>query len=327
MSKIRKASANDISRIAEMIVVNYRINFFPFFHNESFYFSELNVLNVAADFNESVLQNTYVYDDTAVKGMMLVSGDELVKLYVEPQFQSCGIGAKLLDYAIKKLKVSWLWVLEYNERGISFYKRNGFELTGERIIEDECVPLLKMSFSNAMTLRKMRIDSPDKPILERINNNSFEAEQLTSIDDLFLSDKGDLDVLGIYHGSKLVGFFSVRRYKTIAYLGYFAIAEEHRCKGFGSRALDLLKGYYKDKQIVIEIESLHENCDNMENRIRRRNFYFKNGMVSTDWYIYYDDAELEIICSDKKFRKDEFEEITKQIHLLYYDFIPEMYRK
>lgn len=93
------------------------------------------------------------------------------------------------------------------------------------------------------------------------------------------------------------------------------------------RALNLLKYYYENKQIVIEIESIHEKCDNMENRIRRRNFYLKNGMISTDWYIYYDNVELEIICSDKNLRKNEFEEITKQIHLLYYDFIPKMYKK
>lgn len=327
MNKVRKATSNDISRIAEMIVINYRINFFPFFHNESFYFSELNVINVAENFNADILQNTYVHDDGIVKGMMLVSSDELVKLYVEPQFQSCGIGAELLDYAVKELQVSWLWALEYNKRGISFYKKHGFELTGERVIEDEWIPLLKMSLLNDMSLRKMSIDSPDKLILERINSNSFEREQSTSIDDLFQSDKGDLDILGIYHSDTLVGFFSVRRYKTIAYLGYFAIAKEHRCKDFGSRALNLLKYYYENKQIVIEIESIHEKCDNMENRIRRRNFYLKNGMISTDWYIYYDNVELEIICSDKNLRKNEFEEITKQIHLLYYDFIPKMYKK
>jgi len=154
MNKIRKAAANDVSRIAEMIVVNYRINFFPFFHNEPFYFSELNVIDVAANFNAEILQNTYVYDDGVVKGMMLVKDDELVKLYVEPQFQSCGIGAELLSYAVKELGVSWLWALEYNKRGISFYKRNGFELTGERIIEDEWIPLLKMSLSNCVLMKE-----------------------------------------------------------------------------------------------------------------------------------------------------------------------------
>lgn len=327
MNHIRKATNNDVSRIAEMIVINYRMNFFPFFHNELFYFSELNVFDVAKDFNADILQNTYVYDDAVVKGMMLVNDKELVKLYVEPQFQSYGIGAALLDYAVKNLNITWLWALEYNKRGISFYKRNGFQLTGERMIEDEWVPLLKMSLSNDMCLKKMSKDSPDKQMLERINDSSFAEEQTTSIDNLFASDKGDLDILGIYHMNTLVGFFSVRRYKTIAYLGYFAIAPEHRCKGYGSRAINLLKDYYEDKQIVIEIESLHEECANMENRIRRRNFYLNNGMLSTEWYLYYDDVELEILCSDKDFRKDEFEEITEQLHLLYYDFIPEMYRK
>ncbi len=324
---IRKATENDLSRIAEMIVVNYRMNFFQFFLNEPFYFSELNVFDVAKDFDADTLKNTYVYDDGVVKGMMLVNGDELVKLYVEPQFQSCGIGAALLGYAVNELKITWLWALEYNKRGIAFYKRNGFKLTGERFIEDEWVPLLKLSLTSDMSLRKMSKDSPDKEILDRINETAFAEEQITSIDDLFASDKGDLDILGIYHMDKLVGFFSVRRYKSLAYLGYFAIAPEHRCKGYGSRAFNLLKDYYGDKQIVIEIESIHEECDNPENRIRRRNFYLNNGMVSTGWYLYYDDVELEVICSDKDFRKDEFEEITEQIHSLYYDFVPELYRK
>ena len=327
MKKIRKATKNDLSRIAEMIVVNYRMNFFQFFKDEEFYFSELNVFDVAEDFNEELLQNTYVYDDTAVKGMMLVRGDELVKLYVEPQFQSCGIGAALLDYAVKNLNVTWLWALEYNKRGISFYKRNGFQLTGERMIEDEWVPLLKMSLTNDLCLKKMSKDSPDKQVLESINDTSFAEEQTTSIDELFASDKGELDILGIYRANTLVGFFSVRRYRSIAYLGYFAIAQEHRCKGYGSRAINLMKDYYGDKQIVIEIESVHEECANMDDRIRRRNFYLRNGMISTEWYLYYDDVELEVLCSDKEFRKEEFEEITEQIHLLYYDFVPKMYRK
>ena len=145
MTTIRKATTRDVSRIAEMIVFNYRMNFYPFFHDDAFYFSELNVVDVASDFNEGVLQNTYVYDDGVVKGMILVNGDELVKLYVEPQFQSGGIGTKLLKYAVDELKITWLWALEYNERGIAFYQRNGFRLTGERIIEDDWVPLLKLS--------------------------------------------------------------------------------------------------------------------------------------------------------------------------------------
>ena len=144
---IRAATVKDTSRIAEIIVTNYRVNFYPFFHNDPFYFAELNVLDTAAEYSEGSeeLRNTYVYDDNGVvKGIIRVNGTEVVKLYVEPQFQSCGIGAELLQYAVDNFNADNLWALEYNTRGIAFYNRHGFQLTGEKMIEDEWVPLVKL---------------------------------------------------------------------------------------------------------------------------------------------------------------------------------------
>ncbi len=148
MKNIRQAAPQDASRIAELIVVNYRVNFYPFFHNDPFYFGELNVLDVASEYTggSSALNNTYVYDDGAVKAMIRIEGSEIRKLFVEPQFQNEHIGQKLLRFALEK-KADWLWVLEYNEKAIRFYQRNGFELTGEKMIEDEWVPLLKMEYT------------------------------------------------------------------------------------------------------------------------------------------------------------------------------------
>ena len=145
MEKIRQASAADASRIAELIVINYRMNFYPFFRNDPFYFGELNVLDAAAEYAEGsrALAETYVYDDGAVKGMIRISGREILKLYVEPQFQSGGIGGELLEFAVEK-GCDELWALEYNTRGIAFYRRHGFEPTGEKMIEDEWVPLVRL---------------------------------------------------------------------------------------------------------------------------------------------------------------------------------------
>lgn len=95
--------------------------------------------------NVEVLENTYVYDDGAVKGVIRLAGEEIVKLYVEPQFQGEKIGTKLLQFALSDKGAKWLWVLEQNERGIMFYKRNGFDFTGDTMLEDEWIPLKKMA--------------------------------------------------------------------------------------------------------------------------------------------------------------------------------------
>ena len=147
MENIRKALASDAGRIAEIIVTNYRVNFYPFFHNDEFYFKELNVLDTASEYADGseVLNNTFVYDDGVVKGIIRIKGKEIEKLYIEPAFQSSGIGAKLLRFAVERYGADRLWALEYNKRGIAFYERNGFTLNGEKMIEDEWVPLLKMT--------------------------------------------------------------------------------------------------------------------------------------------------------------------------------------
>ena len=144
MGNIRPAEERDLSRIAEIFVFNYRINFYPFFKNDPFYFGELNVLDTVREFAAD-LGCFHVYDDGVVKGFISVIGDELNKLHIDPQFQSMGVGADLLEYATDELGARWLWVLEYNTRGQAFYKRHGFELTGEKMTEDEWVPLLKMA--------------------------------------------------------------------------------------------------------------------------------------------------------------------------------------
>ena len=134
---IRQATAQDASRIAEILVFNNRINYFPIFQDEMYSFAELQVVPMAEEYREkAVLANTYVYDDGIVRGMIRLDGVEVIKLYVDTFFQGRGIGAKLLEFAIENFGVNCLWALEKNEKAIRFYEKHGFRMTGEKVFED-----------------------------------------------------------------------------------------------------------------------------------------------------------------------------------------------
>lgn len=135
---IRPAAAEDVSRIAEIIVFNNRVNYFPIFGDEGFSFGTVQVLPLAQRYRDDPdrLARTHVYDDGVVKGLVATRGDEIEKLYVEPAFQNRGIGARLLDYAVSRLGARWLWALEKNEAARRFYARHGFTPNGERKLEE-----------------------------------------------------------------------------------------------------------------------------------------------------------------------------------------------
>ena len=132
---IRAAKHDDLNRIAEIEVFNYRLKFYPIFRDDAFYFGELQVPNVAKRYADS-LENIRVWDDGVVKGFILVKDGEVKKLFVEPVLQGRGIGAKLLEYAVEHMGAKTLWALEKNTGAIRFYQRHGFRLTGERRLED-----------------------------------------------------------------------------------------------------------------------------------------------------------------------------------------------
>lgn len=72
MQPIRQATLADAGRIAEIIVTNYRLNFYPFFKNDDYYFNELNVADMAAEYIQAQLPYTWVYDDGVIRGVLRV---------------------------------------------------------------------------------------------------------------------------------------------------------------------------------------------------------------------------------------------------------------
>lgn len=132
---------DDLSRIAEIEIFNYRLNFYPIFRDDGFYFRELQVLPLAESYHAQ-LDRIRVYDDGVVKGFILTEGQQVRKLFVEPVLQGNRIGSELLLDAIREFDVRFLWALEKNDKAIRFYARHGFVPTGERMPEEDTTEYL-----------------------------------------------------------------------------------------------------------------------------------------------------------------------------------------
>ena len=141
MNYIRQAKINDLVRIAEIFVFNYRLNFYLIFQEDTFYFEELTVFNMVESFAKE-LDSIWVYDDGVVKGFIQIEKREVKRLFVEPVLQGKAIGTELLEYGIVEMDANHLWALEKNIKAIAFYQRHGFDTTNEKKYEKDTTEFL-----------------------------------------------------------------------------------------------------------------------------------------------------------------------------------------
>ena len=141
MNYIRQAKINDLVRIAEIFVFNYRLNFYLIFQEDTFYFEELTVFNMVESFAKE-LDSIWVYDDGVVKGFIQIEKREVKRLFVEPVLQWKAIGTELLEYGIAERDANHLWAFEKNKKAIAFYKRHGFDTTNEKKYEEDTTEFL-----------------------------------------------------------------------------------------------------------------------------------------------------------------------------------------
>ena len=130
---IRKATIEDIPRIAEILVFSKRKNYRSIFNDDIGSFVELQVYSLAKMYFDKpeLLEKYYVYDDEFVKGLISIDGIEIKELYVDPFFEGKSIGSKLLNFAVTEYGCRELWVLDKNEKAKNFYLKHGFSETDQ----------------------------------------------------------------------------------------------------------------------------------------------------------------------------------------------------
>ena len=94
----------------------------------------------------------------------------------------------------------------------------------------------------------------------------------------------------IRNGDTFVGMAYCVLYEDIVYIFYLAIEEKLRGQGYGSRILAAIKQMYSDKRIILMAEETTDAYRDVEARLKRKQFYYANGLMGKRTGIHDADA-------------------------------------
>ena len=162
--------------------------------------------------------------------------------------------------------------------------------------------------------------------INSLAREAFPAEEYLAPDKLVEMSRADnFDFLALTDNDTFIGFMVVQTYKNLAYLFFLAIDSPFRARGYGSRAIETLRLLYPDKKQVVDFEMQDEAAPNNKQRIKRRQFYLKNGYKETGLFLSYLGVAYEVFCMDSDFEPQEFKDMMKEIQVE--GFEPEYFNK
>ncbi len=154
-----------------------------------------------------------------------------------------------------------------------------------------------------------------------------EAFPLTERAPLFylhmFAKKQDAQFTAYYDNDMVVGLSYVILYRSSVFILYLAIDKDMRSKGYGTKILENLKERYSDKSISLNIEEVIE-CSNYEERLKRKEFYERNGFKVTGMYTREFGENFHILTHGN-FNEEDFKQICKKIYLNIYT--PKIYKR
>lgn len=104
-----------------------------------------------------------------------------------------------------------------------------------------------------------------------------ERKPVSIIAKMYRQGRSDLWCIG--SGGSFLGLAATINADDLILLDYFAVDEKHRGRGIGTAAMVTLLKLYEGKGFFVEIESPYEDGPDREQRLQRKAFYQRCGML------------------------------------------------
>lgn len=160
---------------------------------------------------------------------------------------------------------------------------------------------------NNMKLKKVNETSCEVSDIENLYLTAFPEHERRPLLPLLTDKKGFAETFAILENEEFIGLGSFLVLNQVAHLIFFAIREEMRGKGFGSKALKLFEKFYAGKIIIADIETPERDSNNFLQRTKRKKFYLANGYKDSGIKYKWRGESYEILVSGGEITEEEFE--------------------
>ena len=155
-------------------------------------------------------------------------------------------------------------------------------------------------------------DKRERKLIKKLYLRAFpKAERKPFSTICRMAAKGMMETLIIVDQGYMAGLAITAKYKDMVLLDYFAVSEAFRGRQCGSRALKLLKERYEGQRFILEIETPDDAALNQVQRVRRKNFYLRNGMQETGIRVRLCGVPMELLSFGCSITFDEYLDIYR----------------
>ena len=143
--------------------------------------------------------------------------------------------------------------------------------------------------------------------IKRLYKEAFpqcERKPFSIIEDM--AKKGKTDLWYFEDKKGFVGMCATINGSDAILIDYLAVAKKRRGTGLGSEMLRLLFEHYREYGVFLEIEIPDENAKNNSERLRRRDFYLRAGLVPMGTCANLFGVDMELLGAGCQLSFDEY---------------------
>ena len=150
--------------------------------------------------------------------------------------------------------------------------------------------------------------------VEEMMDGLFPEEEQSSVNGLLeLSVNSGVHFDLYYLNGEVCGFSYIVCKYDLVFIYYLAVKEKYQSMGCGTKILEIIKCFYNNSTLVLNIEPINGQTHNQVQRLRRLKFYKKNGLKETNYFLEHKGVEYSILSSAQNLDTVRYKKLLEDI--------------